>query len=104
MDSLATRFEKDVFATYTDLLKAQFRIHPTFSFVREIWDRDLSMERLANGPFLERAQLYAQGEDVHSLGLQPDALRAIEVAPTWMFSLMARGLRWHPWPTVHRCG
>ena len=78
MDSLAARFEKDVFGTYTDLLKAQFRIHPTFSFVREVWDRELSMERLANGPFLERAQLYAPGEDVRKLGLHPDALRAIE--------------------------
>ena len=59
MDSLAARFEKDVFGTYTDLLKAQFRIHPTFSFIREVWDRELSMERLANGPFLERRLEFA---------------------------------------------
>jgi hypothetical protein len=78
MDSLAARFKEEVFGTYTDLLKAQFRIHPAFSFICEVWDRELSMDRLANGPFLERAQLYASGEEVHSLGLHPDALHAIE--------------------------
>jgi len=78
MDSLPARFRKEVFGPYLQLLKAQFRIHPTFSFVREVWERELSMENLANGPFLERAQLYKPGDDLRSLGLHPDVVRAIE--------------------------
>ena len=79
MDSLPTRFQKEVFAPYLQLLKAQFRIHPTFSFVREAWERELSMDRLINGPFLERAQSYATGDDPRSFGLHPEAMRAAEV-------------------------
>jgi superfamily II DNA/RNA helicase len=89
MDSLPTRFRNEVFGPYLDLLKAQFRIHPTFSFVREVWDRELSMERLANGPFLERAQLYAPGDDLRTLGLHSDAVRAVEA------KLGGRGLYKH---------
>ena len=89
MDSLPARFQKEVFAPYLELLKAQFRIHPEFSYVREVWERELSMERLANGPFLERAQLYAPGDDPRTLGLHPDAVRAIEE------KLQGRGLYKH---------
>src|SRR6516162_3069301 len=78
MESLPRRFRKEVFEPYLDLLRAEFRIHPAFGFIREIWQRDLSMRELVNGPFLERAQLYAGGEDVTALGLHPDTLRAIE--------------------------
>ena len=69
MDSLPARFRKEVFDPYLDLLRAEFRIHRNFDFIREIWERDLSMERLANGPFLERAQLYMPGENPATLGL-----------------------------------
>ena len=96
MDSLPARFEKEVFGTYTDLLKAQFRIHPAFSFIREVWDHELSMQRLAHGPFLERAQLYAAGEDIHSLGLHPDAIRAVEA------KLQGRGLYSHQTEAIRR--
>ncbi len=89
MDSLPARFQKEVFAPYLELLKAQFRIHPAFSFVREVWERELSMEHLANGPFLERAQLYAVGDDPESLGLHADAVRAIKE------KLQGRGLYKH---------
>ena len=78
MDSLPARFSKEVFDPYLDLLRAEFRIHRNFDFIREIWERDLSMERLANGPFLERAQLYMSGENPLALGLHHDALRALE--------------------------
>src|SRR5262249_1588357 len=78
MESLPKRFRKDVFEPYLDLLRAEFRIHPTFGFIREMWERDLSMGELVNGPFLERAQLYAPGEDVAGLDLHPDTLRAIQ--------------------------
>ncbi len=89
MDSLPARFQKEVFTPYLELLKAQFRIHPKFSHVREVWERELSMERLANGPFLERAQLYAPGDDPRSFGLHPDAVRAVEA------KLQGRGLYKH---------
>jgi hypothetical protein len=77
MESLPTRFRKEVFEPYLDLLRAEFRIHPVFHFVGEIWERDLSMQQLVNGPFLERAQLYAPGDDIDTLGLHPDTQRAI---------------------------
>lgn len=77
MDSLPTRFRSQVFAQYLDLLKAEFRIHPQFSEIRKEWERELTMERLVHGPFLERAQLYAPGADVMSLGLHPATLEAI---------------------------
>ena len=89
MDSLPARFQKEVFTPYLELLKAQFRIHPAFSYVREAWERELSMERLANGPFLERAQLYAPGDDPRSFGLHSDAVRAVEA------KLQGRGLYKH---------
>ena len=89
MDSLPARFSKEVFDPYLDLLRAEFRIHRNFGFIREIWERDLSMERLANGPFLERAQLYMPGENPATLGLHDDALRAIEA------KLQGRGLYKH---------
>jgi hypothetical protein len=78
MESLPTRFRKEVFEPYLDLLRAEFRIHPAFSFVRETWERELSMGQLVNGPFLERAQLYASGEDLTALNLHRDTLRAVE--------------------------
>ncbi len=78
MDSLPARFQKDVFNPYLELLKAQFRIHPKFSYIREAWERGLSIEGLANGPFLERAHLYAPGDDPKTLGLHPEVLRAVE--------------------------
>src|SRR4029453_12870445 len=78
MDSLPARFRKEVFDPYLDLLRAEFRIHRNFNFIREIWERELSMEQLSNGPFLERAQLYMVGDKPELLGLHPDALHAIE--------------------------
>jgi hypothetical protein len=78
MDSLPTRFQKEVFAPYLELLKAQFRIHEKFRFVSDVWERDLSMDVLARGPFLERAQLYAPGDDPLTLGLHPDAVAAVK--------------------------
>ncbi len=40
MDSLPVRFRKEVFEPYLDLLRAEFRIHRDFDFIREIWERD----------------------------------------------------------------
>ena len=91
MDSLPARFSSEVFGPYLDLLKAEFRIHPQFSEIREKWERDLTMDLLVSGggPYLERAQLYAEGADVMSLGLHPATIEAVSS------KLQGRGLWKH---------
>ena len=38
MDALIQRFENDVIRGYTDLLRAQYRIHPRFDGIRRQWN------------------------------------------------------------------
>lgn len=96
MDSLAARFRDEVFSPYLDLLKAQFRVHQRFASIRSEWEQGLSMERLAHGPFLERAQIYASGVPVEALGLHPGAVKAIAV------KLNGRGLYEHQTDAIRR--
>ena len=69
MDSLAERFKTEVFDTYLDLLKAQYRFHPQFSHAKHMWEKHLTMEELVRGPYLEKAQMYEQGEPLDNLPL-----------------------------------
>jgi len=69
MESLNTRFEKEVFNPYRDLLKAEYRIHSQFDHAKQIWEEKLTMEELVNGPYLEKSQMYAPGDSLDELQL-----------------------------------
>ncbi len=69
MDSLTARFKTEVFGRYLDLLKAQYRFHPRFSHAKRMWEAWLTMRELVRGPYLEKAQMYAQGESLDALTL-----------------------------------
>ncbi|MDQ3009902.1 MAG: DEAD/DEAH box helicase, partial [Acidobacteriota bacterium] len=69
MDSLNTRFEREVFNPYRDLLKAEYRFHPQYAHAKQVWEEKLTMEELVNGPYLEKSQMYAQGESLDKLSL-----------------------------------
>ena len=69
MESLVSRFHKQVFLPYLELLKSEYRIHPKFAHVKEVWESKLVYDELINGPYLERAQVYAKGDPVDSLSL-----------------------------------
>ncbi len=55
MDSLTSRFSKEVFIPYLDLLKAEYRIHSVFEHARGMWEEKLTANELVNGPYLERS-------------------------------------------------
>lgn len=69
MASLTTRFNTEVFDRYLDLLKAQYRFHPQFAHAKRMWEERLTMEELVQGPYLEKAQMYASGEPSDNLPL-----------------------------------
>lgn len=77
MESLTARFHNEVFLPYLELLKAQYRIHPTFQHARQIWDAKLTEQELVNGPYLEKAQIYAPGEPLDSLPLHASTVQTI---------------------------
>lgn len=77
MESLTTRFHKEVFLPYLELLKAQYRIHPTFDHARQIWEAKLTAQELVNGPYLEQAQNYQPGAPLESLSLHPGTIETI---------------------------
>ena len=77
MNSLTKRFKTDVFDPYLDLLKAQYRFHPQFAHAKQIWEEQLSMEKLVRGPYLEKAQMYAPGESLETLSLHEKTRTAI---------------------------
>ena len=79
MDSLATRFNTEVFDPYLDMLKAQYRFHPQFSHAKHMWEGQLTMEELVQGPYLEKAQMYAQGEPLDKLSLHEKTRATIKV-------------------------
>src|SRR5215510_2711008 len=70
MDSLTTRFQNEVFRPYLDLLKAEYRFHPTFDHARHMWEAKLTADELINGPYLEKSQIYQEGEPLSALPLQ----------------------------------
>ena len=69
MESLTTRFHKEVFLPYLELLKAQYRIHPAFDQAKKFWESKLNAQELINGPFLEKAQNYQPGVELNTLQL-----------------------------------
>ena len=72
MNSLTKRFKTDVFEPYLDLLKAQYRFHPRFSHAKRIWEEQLTMEKLVQGPYLEKAQMYEPGESLDKLPMHEE--------------------------------
>src|SRR5712692_2004951 len=71
MESLAARFDNEVFRPYLELLQAEYRIHPSFEHAQRIWNQSLTAQELVNGPYLERSQIYEPGDALDSLGLHP---------------------------------
>ena len=80
MDALIQRFENEVTRGYTDLLRAQYRIHPRFEGIRRQWEALLSdAKRLVNGPFLEAAANYEFGEPLENLPLDPATRKTVDL-------------------------
>lgn len=77
MDSLSTRFEQDVFESYLEFLRSEYRLHPQFAYARQIWEEKLTKQELVNGPYLEKSQMYAPGERLELLSLHPKTMDAI---------------------------
>lgn len=69
MRSLSSRFDHEVFGPYLDLLKTGCRFHPRFEQAKKLWEQKLTKEELVNGPYLEKSQLYRDGDDVERLPL-----------------------------------
>lgn len=69
MNSLNLRFQDEVFTPYLDLLKAEYRFHPTFSQAKQKWEEKLTARELINGPYLEKSHTYASGGPIESLPL-----------------------------------
>ncbi|MGI0086299.1 MAG: hypothetical protein ACREBQ_14565, partial [Nitrososphaerales archaeon] len=70
MRSLSSRFDREVFDPYLGLLKAEYRFHPRFEQAKKLWEQKLTKEELVNGPYLEKSQLYRDGDDVERLPLK----------------------------------
>ncbi len=77
MKSLGERFETEVFNPYRELLKAAYRFNDKFAHAKQVWSEKLTMNELVNGAFLEKSQIYAAGEVVETLPLQPETRRTI---------------------------
>jgi len=77
MNSLTSRFDRDVFAPYVDLLKAQYWFHPQFEHAKRVWQEKLTKEELVKGPYLERSQIYENGEPVERLPLDPRTVATV---------------------------
>ncbi len=78
MESLTTRFRDEVFIPYLEILKAQYRFHPRFEHARKIWEEKLTENELVNGPYLEKAQCYENGDSLESLDLHPRTIIAVK--------------------------
>lgn len=77
MDSLTTRFDKEVFKPYLDILKAEYRIHPLYTHAKKVWEEKLTSKELVNGPYLEKAQVYEVGDPLESLALHEKTAKTI---------------------------
>ena len=77
MNTLATRFRNEVFLPYCDLLKAQYKFHPKFFQVKEMWGNKLTEKELIKGPYMEKSQIYANGDSPESLKLHQDTINII---------------------------
>ena len=78
MDSLTTRFDREVVANFTALLRSQYQVHPRFDGIRQQWEDFLqNPAQLINGPFLEAASSFAPGEPLDVLPLAEAARQTI---------------------------
>jgi hypothetical protein len=77
VDSLTTRFEKEVFTPYLDILKAEYRFHSIYAHARSVWEDKLTSKELVNGPYLEKAQVYETGDPLESLSLHEQTIKTI---------------------------
>lgn len=77
MESLTTRFQKEVFNPYLSLVKSQYRLHSNFDYVKSIWEEKLTPGELLNGPYLEKSQVYASGTPFSQLPVHPDTAKTI---------------------------
>ena len=77
MNSLTKRFKTDVFEPYLDLLKAQYRFHSRFSHAKQTWEEQLTMEKLVQGPYLEKAQMYEPGKSLDTLPMHEETKATI---------------------------
>lgn len=77
MESLTKRFNNEVFTPYLDLLKAEYRFHSVFAHAKQIWEEKLTDKELVNGPYLEKSQIYKQGEPLNTLPLHEKTIKTI---------------------------
>ncbi len=78
MNSLARRFQGEVFHPYLELLKAEHRIHAgAFGEAKRAWDACLTAAELVRGPYLEKAQFYAQGQRLDGLPIGAQTASAV---------------------------
>ena len=78
MDSLASRFKRDVLDLYVGLVQARYRFHPSFAHAEIQWRDQLSPGAMVNGPYLERSQVYKQGECLTDLPLDERTQKTID--------------------------
>jgi hypothetical protein len=57
MDSLTNRFDKEVFQPYCELLKSGYRIHPSFTSAKQMWEEKLTADELVNDQLTEWEQM-----------------------------------------------
>ena len=77
MESLTSRFHKETFVPYLDLLKSEYRFHPFFEYAKKTWESKLTSQELVNGPYLERSQIYKADDTIDSLPLHNKTIATI---------------------------
>jgi len=77
MESLTSRFYKETFVPYLNLLKAQYRFHPVFDYAKKAWESKLTAQELVNGPYLEKSQIYKIEDVINSLPLHNQTITTI---------------------------
>ena len=78
MEPLTSRFKKEVFDPYVELLKSNYRFHRKFEYARRSWEGKLTEQELVRGPFLEKSQSYKKGEPLDNLGLHHRTVETIQ--------------------------
>ncbi len=78
MDPLNTRFNREVVANFTAMLRSQYQVHQRFQGIKEQWHSFLQdPKQLINGPFLEAATSYEQGAPLEALPLADGTRKTI---------------------------
>ena len=78
MEPLTSRFTKEVFNPYLELLKSNYRFHREFEHARRSWEGKLTEKELVRGPFLEKSQSYKKGEPMENLELRHQTVETIQ--------------------------